>query len=108
MVAGGPWVTTKLSKEFEGALPHGGPGGIRTPNTHLRTVVFYPLNYRTRETAGAVSIITKVKELLFLARLRELLVDVLVFEKFVPREPVRNLLFCLIGVCGSVDYVRDG
>jgi hypothetical protein len=25
----------------------GGPGGTRTPNTHLRTVVFYPLNYRT-------------------------------------------------------------
>ena len=30
----------------------GDPGGSRTPNTHLRTVVFYPLNYRATLLAG--------------------------------------------------------
>ena len=34
----------KGSKKW--SLYFGDPGGSRTPNTHLRTVVFYPLNYR--------------------------------------------------------------
>ncbi len=31
---------------YKGKIACGDPGGNRTPNTRLRTAVFYPLNYR--------------------------------------------------------------